>query len=123
MAVPPESGRLTAGSASLRPLTAAALTRFRVVAYVVGVVLVLFVLVAMPLKYFFDSPGLVAVIAPVHGFLYMVYLVVTFDLSMRARWPFGRMVLIMLAGTIPFLSFKAERWATAQVRSAEAARA
>jgi hypothetical protein len=32
-----------------------ALTRFRVVAYVVGVVLILFVLVAMPLKYFFDS--------------------------------------------------------------------
>ena len=96
----------------------AALTRFRVVAYVVGVVLVLFVLVAMPLKYFADQPGFVAVIAPIHGFLYMVYLVVTFDLSMRARWPLGRMVLIMLAGTIPFLSFQAERWATARVREA-----
>jgi integral membrane protein len=99
-----------------------ALTRFRVVAYVVGVVLVLFVLVAMPLKYFADRPGFVAVIAPIHGLLYMVYLVVTFDLSMRARWPLGRMVLIMLAGTIPFLSFTAERWATARVREAEAAR-
>jgi integral membrane protein len=101
----------------------AALTRFRVVAYVVGVVLIVFILVAMPLKYFFDSPGLVAVIAPVHGFLYMVYLVVTFDLSMRAKWPLSRMVLLLLAGTIPVLSFVAERWATAKVRELEPATA
>ncbi len=97
-----------------------ALTRFRVVAYVVGVVLILLVLVAMPLKYLADSPGMVAVIGPVHGFLYIVYLVVTFDLSMRQRWPLGRMVLLLLAGTIPFLSFVAERWATARVREAAA---
>jgi integral membrane protein len=93
-----------------------ALTRFRVVAYVVGVVLVLFILVAMPLKYFADSPGFVSVIAPAHGFLYMVYLVVTFDLSMRQRWPLRRMILLLLAGTIPLLSFVAERWATAHAR-------
>jgi integral membrane protein len=97
-----------------------ALTRFRIAAYVVGVVLILLVLVAMPLKYFADSPGLVAVIGPIHGFLYIVYLVVTFDLSMRQRWPLGRMVLLLLAGTIPFLSFVAERWATARVREAAA---
>jgi integral membrane protein len=97
-----------------------ALTRFRLVAYVVGVVLILFVLVAMPLKYFADSPGFVAVIAPIHGVLYMVYLVVTFHLSVQQRWPLGRMVLLMLAGTIPFLSFGAERWATAHVRDASA---
>jgi integral membrane protein len=99
----------------------AALTRFRVVAYVVGVVLIVFILVAMPLKYFADSPGLVAVIAPVHGVLYMVYLVVTFDLSMRAKWPLSRMVLLLLAGTVPVLSFVAERWATARVRELEPA--
>jgi integral membrane protein len=97
-----------------------ALTRFRVVAYVVGVVLILLVLVAMPLKYLADSPGMVAVIGPIHGFLYVVYLVVTFDLSMRQRWSLGRMVLLLLAGTIPFLSFAAERWATARVREAAA---
>lgn len=97
----------------------AALTRFRVVAYVVGVVLIVFILVAMPLKYFADAPGLVAVIAPVHGFLYMVYLVVTFDLSMRAKWPLSRTVLLLLAGTVPVLSFVAERWATAKIREQE----
>ena len=94
----------------------AALTRFRVVAYVVGVVLVLFILVAMPLKYLADSPGFAGVIAPVHGFLYIVYLVVTFDLSMRARWKLSRTALLLLAGTVPFVSFYAERVVTRWVR-------
>jgi integral membrane protein len=39
----------------------------------------------------------------------MVYLVAAFDLSRRAHWPLGRMLLVMLAGTIPFFSFWAER--------------
>ena len=94
----------------------AALTRFRIVAYVVGVVLIALVVVGMPLKYGFDEPGLVAGIGPLHGFLYIGYLLVTFDLGRRAGWPFGRMVLIMLAGTVPFLSFYAERVATRWIR-------
>ena len=51
----------------------------------------------------------VEAVGPFHGFLYMVYLVATFDLSRRLRWPLGRMLLVMLAGTIPFFSFWAER--------------
>ena len=94
----------------------AALTRFRVMAYIVGVFLLLLVFVAMPLKYFADSPTMVAVIGPIHGFLYMVYLVVAFDLAVRAKWPFLRTGLVLLAGTIPVMSFVAERKATSWVR-------
>lgn len=91
---------------------AAALTRYRVVAYIVGVLLLTLVFVAMPLKYLADDPTLVAVIGPVHGFVYMAYLVVAFDLAVRAKWPFVRTVLILLAGTIPVMSFVAERKVT-----------
>jgi integral membrane protein len=90
----------------------AALTRYRVIAYVVGVVLILFVAVAIPLKYIWDQPAMGQVVAPMHGFLYMVYLVAVFDLGRRAKWPLSRMVLLMLAGTIPFVSFYAERVVT-----------
>ncbi|BCJ44815.1 hypothetical protein GCM10010168_16280 [Actinoplanes ianthinogenes] len=89
-----------------------ALTRYRIIAWIVGVLLVVLVLVGMPLKYFGDNATLVALIGPLHGFLYMVYLLLTFDLSRRAHWPFGRMVVVMLAGTIPFFSFWAERQVT-----------
>jgi integral membrane protein len=97
----------------------AALTRYRVMAYVVGVMLVLLVLVAMPLKYLGDMPGPVAVIGTAHGFLYAVYLLAAFDLALRARWTALGTVLVLLAGTVPFLSFVAERRVTRRTRAGE----
>jgi integral membrane protein len=97
----------------------AALTRYRTMAYVVGVMLLLLVLVAMPLKYFADMPGPVAVIGTAHGFLYCVYLLAAFDLALRARWTAKGTVLVLLAGTIPFLSFVAERHVTRRTRAGE----
>jgi integral membrane protein len=93
----------------------AALTRFRVLAYVVGVFLLVLVFVAMPLKYFAHEPTMVAIVGPAHGLLYMVYLVTAFDLAVRAKWPFVRTLLVLLAGTVPGMSFVAERKATAWV--------
>jgi integral membrane protein len=93
-----------------------ALLRYRAIAYIVGVVLILLVVVGMPLKYVWDEPSIVETVGPAHGFLYMIYLVAVFDLARRTRWGLRRMLLVMLAGTIPFLSFYAERVATRWVR-------
>ena len=99
-----------------------ALTRYRVIAYVVGVVL-LVLTYATVRKYAADDASLVATVGPVHGLLYMVYLALTFDLGRRARWSPGFTVLVMLAGTVPFLSFVAERAVVRRVRPAEPAAA
>jgi integral membrane protein len=99
----------------------AALTRYRAIAYVVGVVLIVLVVIGMPLKYAADEPVIVETVGPAHGFLYMVYLVAVFDLGRRARWPLGRMLLVMLAGTVPFVSFYAERVVTRWVGSPQPA--
>ncbi|GIE81516.1 hypothetical protein Aph02nite_74660 [Actinoplanes philippinensis] len=86
-----------------------ALTRYRIIAWIVGVCL-LALTVGMVLKYGpADDPTVVETVGQLHGFLYMFYLAATFDLSRRVPWPFKRMLLVMLAGTIPFLSFWAER--------------
>ena len=89
-----------------------ALIRYRIIAWIVGVVLIALVVVGMPLKYLGDNDAVVAGIGPAHGFLFMVYLVATFDLGRRVGWTLRRMLLVMLAGTIPFLSFWAERKVT-----------
>lgn len=94
-----------------------ALLFFRAMAYTVGVGLLILVLVAMPLKYLADSEGVIRVVGPLHGFLYMVYLVATVNLAFKARWTPVRMVLVMLAGTIPFVSFVAERRVTDELRA------
>lgn len=98
-----------------------ALLRYRVLAYVVGVALIALVVIGMPLKYLWDEPVVVETVGMAHGFLYMVYLLTVFDLGRRARWPLARMALVMLAGTIPFLSFYAERVVTGWVRAAQPA--
>lgn len=96
----------------------AALTRYRVIAWIVGVALILLVVIGMPLKYGFDTPVVVETVGQVHGFLYMLYLVAAFDLARRAEWPLKRMILVMLAGTVPFVSFYAERRVSAWVTAA-----
>jgi integral membrane protein len=89
-----------------------ALLRYRVAAWVVGVLLLVLVGVAMPMKYLAGQPLLVETVGPLHGFLYMVYLATAFDLAVRCRWRLGRTVPVLLAGTIPVLSFVAERKVT-----------
>lgn len=101
-----------------------ALQRYRVMAYVVGILLIILVCVGLPLKYVAHDPNLIAlggqmnsVIGVAHGFLYMVLLITAVDLGRRADWTWKRLLAIALAGTVPFLSFVAEHFATKQVRA------
>jgi integral membrane protein len=97
----------------------ASLLRYRVMAYVTGTMLLVLCLVAMPLKYAAGIPGPTAVVGAMHGVLYCVYLLTAFDLALRARWTAKGTVLVLLAGTIPFLSFVAERVVTRRTRAGE----
>jgi integral membrane protein len=86
-----------------------AVTRYRILALVVGTLLVLLA-IGMILKYGpTDEPALAGVVAPVHGFLYMVYLAAAYDLWRRTGWPLSRMVLIVFGGVVPLMTFFVER--------------
>lgn len=98
-----------------------ALLAYRVAAWVTGIGLLVLVFVAMPLKYFFDTPGPVAVVGVTHGFLYMIYIVCTLILAERVRAKPLEALVVLLAGTIPIASFVAERAATLRVRGRIAA--
>ena len=99
-----------------------ALMRFRVMAYIVGVVLLILTL-GMVLKYGFDKPELVETVGMFHGFLYIVYVITVIDLATRAKFSVVKTLLVMLAGTIPFLSFVAEHKVVVDIKSRESAAA
>ncbi|MEU7060096.1 DUF3817 domain-containing protein [Streptomyces sp. NPDC046197] len=87
------------------------LTRYRVMAYVTGVLLVLLCL-SMIAKYGLDISGaadFTRVVAIAHGWLYVVYLVFAFDLGSKAKWPVGKQLWVLLAGTVPTAAFFVER--------------
>jgi integral membrane protein len=128
-----------------RPLRAA-LLRYRVMANVVGVLLIVLVLIGVPLANFdgtsmwgvFGSTPAIwtegtrghdigewitTVLGIAHGYLYMIFLVMAFLLSRRASWPMAFTLVTLVCGTVPILSFWAERRATQRVRREHAAAA
>lgn len=96
-----------------------ALGRYRVIAYAVGTGL-LVLCVAIVLDWGFGKPQLAMVVGPLHGFLYMAYIALCVDLALKARWSVVGTLLVLVAGTIPFLSFVAERRVTHRVRAGRA---
>ena len=93
-----------------------ALLRYRVMAYLVGTLLVVLTLVGLPLKYVYGDDRVVTWTGIPHGWLYMILIITAVDLGRRAGWSWRRLLMIALAGTVPFLSFVAERSATKDVR-------
>lgn len=94
-----------------------ALLRYRVMAWVVGVLLAVLVLIGMPLKYMGGNGAVVVAAGIPHGWLYMVLLITAYDLGRRVKWHWGRLLLIALGGTVPLMSFVVERYATRDVRA------
>ncbi|WP_147061995.1 DUF3817 domain-containing protein [Knoellia locipacati] len=106
-------------SGVIRDETAArkALTFFKVMAFVVGIGLLVLV-VEMVLEYGTSMKGAQNPLhwwPQPHGFIYMVYLVATANLGFKVGWSLPRMVGVMLAGCVPFLSFWVERQVAREV--------
>jgi integral membrane protein len=94
-----------------------ALLRYRVMAYLVGVMLIVLVCVGVPLQYAASQPGVVKIVGPLHGFLYIVYLIAAFDLMRRARLSLWQLVAMVAAGLVPGLAFLVERVVTRRVET------
>jgi integral membrane protein len=83
---------------------------YRIMAFVVGtVLLVLTVLLIWVRALGNPEPSFYAAAWTAHGYIFPIYVISTFMLSTKLKWPFGKTVLIMLAGTVPAMSFITER--------------
>jgi integral membrane protein len=97
----------------------AVLTRYRVMAYVTGVLLVLLTLGVIA-KYGLHLDGaakFTTVVGIAHGWLYVVYLIFAFDLGSKAKWPVRKQLWVLLAGTIPTAAFFVERKVTHELEA------
>ena len=107
-------------------------TAYRVLAFIVGLLLLALAL-GMILKYghlVLDSETwaegnqlqsfgdqLTSVVALIHGWVYVVYVVVTFILSRRAGWSIGFLAVLLLAGLIPVMIFFVEHRVVQRLRA------
>lgn len=86
--------------------------RFRVMALAAGVMSLLLWFVELPVVYLLDNPDLEAKvkwIPFVHGYVYAIYVLTAIHFTAKARYTVRRMIGVILAGTLPILSFVIER--------------
>jgi integral membrane protein len=98
--------------------TLPALTRYRTIAWIVGILLIVLFCIGIPLDFALGHKGVDQVVGIAHGMVfYPLYLVLTLDLARRVKMPPIRLLLTLLAGTVPFVSFVAERETTKWVHN------
>ncbi|HUD38349.1 MAG TPA: DUF3817 domain-containing protein [Streptosporangiaceae bacterium] len=85
---------------------------YRTMAYVTGTMLIVLCFVGIPLQVFAHDDAVAKVVGTIHGVLYIIYLVVAFTMTrfVRIRTASITTIIVLLAGTIPILTFVVERW-------------
>lgn len=101
------------------PITSAenirkALLGYRVLAWTTGIWLIA-LCYEMVMKYVYHVEGL-NWIAVVHGWVYFVYLLFTANLAVKVRWPIGKTIGVLLAGTIPLVGIIVEQVQTREIK-------
>jgi integral membrane protein len=97
---------------------------YRVLAILVGVLLAFCSLVAMPLKYLAaEGSGLqrfgeqASIMWVAHGWVFIVYVVVSFLLWRQTRWSLPFALLVLVSGLIPLVIFYVERVVSRRIRA------
>ena len=85
------------------------LTQLRIIGILEGTSYLVLLLIAMPLKYFADSPGAVRIVGMAHGVLFVMFVAWVLMVGYRYRWPFVRYVYAAIASVVPFGTFVFDR--------------
>ena len=87
---------------------------YRTLAYITGTALIVLCFVGIPLQVFTGNLTVVKYVGTAHGMLYIIYVVVAFVMTRMVRMKVASpgTVIVLLAGTIPILTFVVERWVT-----------
>lgn len=80
--------------------------KLRILGFLEGVSLIVLVFVAVPMKYYFNNPSLSEGLGPIHGAIFILFLIYTFSVGVEQNWKFTTTTWkIILACFIPFGTF------------------
>jgi integral membrane protein len=84
--------------------------RLRLIAYLEGVSLIILLGVAVPLKYWGGNPELVKILGPIHGTLFLLFILSTLTVGVEQQWKFRQTTWkVLVACIIPFGTFYIDR--------------
>ncbi len=93
-----------AGPDAQRPYSPPMTSKFRLVA-LAEAVSYLALLAAVVLKRVLDGPDLVGVLGPIHGILFLVYVLLTLLVRDEQGWTAVQTIVVLVASAIPFGAF------------------
>ena len=85
---------------------------YRIMAYVTGTVLIVLCFIGIPLQVFANNLVIVKYVGTLHGMLYIGYIIAAFIMTRMVRMKIASVgtIVVLLAGTVPILTFVVERW-------------
>ncbi len=84
-------------------------TRLRVIGLLEGISYLVLLFIGVPLKRFGGNPDVVEVVGPIHGLLFVLYVLTVIQAKTEFRWPIGRTLLALAASVIPGGTFWADQ--------------
>lgn len=82
---------------------------FRILGWLEGASFLTLLLIAMPMKYMAGNPALVKSMGPIHGFLFIGYVLMANFLAAEFNWSTKQRILSFAAAVFPLGTFWFER--------------
>jgi len=82
--------------------------RLRLVGLAEGISFLVLVFIAVPLKRIGGHPEAVELVGPIHGLLFLLYVLTVIQAKTEYNWPLGKTLLALLASVIPGGTFYAD---------------
>jgi integral membrane protein len=86
-----------------------ALFFLRIIAFLEGISFLVLLIIAMPLKYYFDEPNPVKIVGMAHGVLFVLYILTLLVVHVSYKWTIGKTIGAFIASFIPFGTFYADK--------------
>jgi len=94
--------------------------RLRIIAFLEGVTLLILVIIAVPMKYYFNNPWASQFFGPIHGAIFLLFLISTLSVAIEYKWKFMTTTWkVLLACFIPFGTFYIDRAILSKMRPEE----
>jgi integral membrane protein len=74
------------------------------------VLIIIVCFIGIPMQVAAHNAFIVNDIGTIHGVLYIVYIIFAYMLAQKLRLPVRQTVILLLAGTVPVMTFFVERW-------------
>ncbi|MBN8833968.1 MAG: DUF3817 domain-containing protein [Sphingobacteriales bacterium] len=81
------------------------MNRFRMIAIAEGISFLVLLIIAMPLKYFYNYPHAVTYVGWAHGVLFVLYIALLIKVWEKYNWSFLKTAGAFIASLLPFGTF------------------